>query len=255
MSKFKRVYLFSDLHLTDFDQPLAKAFLYALSEPGEPTDAVVLAGDIFEVLIGNSSHFHQKYAPFLNAVRTLISKGVSVFYIEGNHDFHLGDFLPAEVVLSEDHLRLNLATASGKERSVWIAHGDLVDQGDHSYLRMRALFRSAPFRGLIRVLSGFMIEKIAGRISRDAHRKSSELPEGWSEEKRSRLRSVFRGYAESIHRQGSDFVVLGHCHDLDAWGGFYWNMGYPPVHRQYLVYDSSLNVGKESIERRNFLGI
>jgi hypothetical protein len=34
--------------------------------------------------------------------------------------------------------------------------------------------------------------------------------------------------------------VLGHCHDLDQVEPYYFNMGYPPVHRQYLFYHDGL---------------
>jgi hypothetical protein len=64
---------------------------------------------------------------------------------------------------------------------------------------------------------------------------------------------VYRAHAETKRSQGFDFVVMGHCHDLDDWGGFYWNMGYPPVHRQYIVFDPRAGAAKVSLERRNFL--
>ena len=65
------------------------------------------------------------------------------------------------------------------------------------------------------------------------------------------MRSVFREFAEEKKRQGFDFVILGHCHDLDDLQPFYFNMGYPPVHRQFLYWSAESN----SVKRRDFSGI
>jgi UDP-2,3-diacylglucosamine pyrophosphatase LpxH len=55
MQVFRRVHIFSDLHLSSLDEPLAVAFLTAMGELQGPGDALVLAGDIFEILVGNSA--------------------------------------------------------------------------------------------------------------------------------------------------------------------------------------------------------
>jgi len=255
MSPFQRIYFFSDLHLTDLEQPLARSFLSALKELNSATDAVVLAGDIFEILVGDSSYFKRKYESFFAILRDLVSHGVSVFYIEGNHDFHLARILPSGVSIVPEGVRLEGIAAEGPPKVIEVVHGDLVDSSDHAYLKMRRIFRSRGVQLASGWIPGPVIEWLAGRISRDSDRKASELPEGWSEARRSRLREVYRDYARNRARLGVDFVIMGHCHDLDEADGVYWNMGYPPVHRQFLVYDPASNDGKESISRRYFLGI
>jgi UDP-2,3-diacylglucosamine hydrolase len=253
MASFKRVWIFSDLHLTGLDTPLGQAFLRALEEPSDFGDAVVLAGDIFELLVGESPRLSARFRPFFEAIGRLAARGVRISFIEGNHDFHIRGLFPGAVVFPGDEDDLRLESISG-EKSLLVAHGDLADPGDQGYLRMRAVFRSAPLRFLVRMLPGRVVEAIARLLARSGDQKVQDLPEHWSDSDRNRLRSVFRACAEGYRSRGFDFVVLGHCHDLDEAGGFYWNMGYPPVHRQFLMWDSEADERKGRLFRRNFLG-
>jgi hypothetical protein len=129
-----------------------------------------------------------------------------------------------------------------------------VDLEDRGYLRLRAFFRSSPLRVLAHVLPGVAIEGLARLLSRSPERKSSELPEFWAPTDLERLRSVYRHFAASVRSRGFDWVVLGHCHDLDEDSGVYFNMGYPPVHRQFLICAPDPETGKETLRRRNFPG-
>jgi UDP-2,3-diacylglucosamine hydrolase len=254
MQSFKRVYIFSDLHLESPEQPLGQALLHTMLELRDSGDALVLAGDIFEILVGNSAYFAAKIAPFLDALRMLLERKVAIFYLEGNHDFHLSGLLPSGVSIPGDAIRIPVLDSSGKSRTLEVVHGDLVDPEDRAYLRMRRIFRSGPVRVLAGILPGRAIAAIAGALSRSHGQKASDLPEFWPAGRRERLRALYRADAGKRREHGADFVVMGHCHDLDDWGGFYWNMGYPPVHRQFLVYDPGGSDGKDSIARRYFLG-
>ena len=238
---FNRLWVFSDLHLMDPGTSFYQSFLKSLEEPDSESDVVVLAGDIFDIFIGNSGYFKQKHAQFFQAIEKLYLKKVKIYYIQGNHDFQLEQAFPrdsVEVVDSELIL--------GK---VYIAHGDLVDQSDHGYLLMRKLFRSWGFRRLLNFFPGKAIEKIGESIARSHDKKEKDLALAPGEVPR--VRPLYRSFAEEKKRQGFDFIILGHCHDLDDLQPFYFNMGYPPVHRQFLFYSSESN----SFKRRVFVGI
>ena len=249
----QRVFIFSDLHLVHLDSELGSVFLAALDVPSGPRDAVIFAGDVFEVMVGDSSFFKTHYALFFKKVESLLSRGVRVDYIEGNHDFHLQGLLPGQVRIHDESVDLDVLGADERAIRIRVEHGDRVELEDHRYLRMRSIFRSKEVKQISQLLPGGVIEKLASLISRGSDQKISDLPENWSEQDRMRLRMKFRTHAETLHRQGVDLVVMGHCHDLDEWGGFYWNMGYPPIHRQFLVYETPVSGQKESFKRRNFL--
>ena len=253
MERFRRVWVFSYLHLTRTDAPLYRSLINALDEPAGEGDAVIFAGDIFDLVVGDSEYFRSKYRDFLEAVARLISRGVRTFYIEGNHDFHLSGFMPRGVRFEPEAVCVEIEGARGV-RKLYVAHGDLVDRSDAGYLRLRALFRSAPLEWVAHVLPGFWIDRVASRLSRSPERKSGELPESWPPDRRDSLRKVFREFASRMRSRGFDGVILGHCHDFDSWDGFYFNMGYPPVHRQFLICGEFSDSDGEMISRRNFPG-
>lgn len=238
---YQRIWIFSDLHLADPQSPLYQSFILALEEPDSPSDAVVFAGDIFEIFVGKSEYFIERNKSFLDAIRALHQRGVSLYYIEGNHDFHLEKaFGDVPVMLLDSELVLG---------RLYIAHGDLVDQADQGYLRMRRFFRSKGFRKFVDLLPGKAVQWIGEAIARSHEQKEQDLPNAPG--KVPAIRPVFRAFAEEKKRQGFDFVILGHCHDLDDLQPFYFNMGYPPVHRQFLYWSAESN----SVKRRNFTGI
>jgi UDP-2,3-diacylglucosamine hydrolase len=239
--QYRRIWIFSDLHLSDPQSTLYQSFILSLDEPDQSSDAVVFAGDIFDIFVGNSKYFIEKNKPFFDALERLRQRKVSLFYIQGNHDFHLEQaFGDLSVAILDSELVL------GK---LYIAHGDLVDQADQGYLRMRRFFRSAAFRKFVDLLPGKAVEWIGESIARSHDRKEKDLVVRPGEVPS--VRPVFRAFAETKKRQGFDFVILGHCHDLDDLQPFYFNMGYPPVHRQFLYWSSDSN----SVKRRNFAGI
>ncbi len=253
MERFRRVWVFSDLHLTRPNEPLYRSLIAALEEPAGEGDAVVFAGDIFDLVVGDSEYFRIKHRDFIDSVVRLLSRQVRVFYIEGNHDFHLSGFLPRGVRFEPEAVCVEMEGATGV-RKLYVAHGDLVDQNDIGYLQLRAFFRSPPLQGLARILPGAWIDRVASRLSRSPERQAGELPESWPPFRRDSLRKVFREFASAIRARGFDGVILGHCHDLDSAGGFYFNMGYPPVHRQFLVCGNFPESDGEMISRRNFPG-
>jgi hypothetical protein len=70
------------------------------------------------------------------------------------------------------------------------------------------------------------------------------VPEDGDEKTLQRIRKVYRNYAAERLLQGYDFVVLGHCHDLDEMcfsigdrEGQYINVGYPRIHDTYLIWE------------------
>jgi UDP-2,3-diacylglucosamine hydrolase len=238
---FQQIWIFSDLHLSSPDSPLYRSFLDTLNEPQSAADAVVFAGDIFDLFVGNSSYFIHKHSEFLNALQRLSAKGVSLYYIQGNHDFHLDRaFEGLSVKILDSELIL------GK---IYIAHGDLVDQEDRGYLILRKLFRSSFIQHLSHLLPGGIVKMIGESMSRSHDQKQKDLAKTYSEAPP--VRKIFRQFAEQKKAEGFEFVILGHCHDFDDLNPFYFNMGYPPVHRQYLHWSADSN----SVKRRKFTGI
>ncbi len=233
-----KLLVLSDLHIRDDADPLYASLLQVLGTAGEE-DVVVLAGDVFDLFVGNKAVFRERYTAFFEQMKALAARGVKTHYIEGNHDFQLkGVMRQAGIPLHEEEVTLKLEALS-----FYIAHGDLVDRSDWGYLAARIFYRSWFFRLFVALMPGTFIDWLGRTLSGISRGRkpllSSELPI----EKRERLRTIYRSFAAEKLAQGFDIVVLGHCHDLDEMEfqiegrrGHYANMGYPRAHGSYLVW-------------------
>ena len=243
-----RVLALSDLHIRSPEDPSYRSLLRAL-EGAAPEDLVVLAGDIFDLWVGAKSIFEERYREFLAVVARLDAQGTSIHYIEGNHDFHL-----TEVFKSLKRLQVvdeEVVLECGGRR-LYIAHGDRIDLQDYAYRALRFFFRSPLFAGFVRFAPDSWIEAIgqsSSSLSRAQHPPTLEdLPAAV----RQRIRKLYRGFAMEKGREGFDYVILGHCHDLDekhfTVSGRpvqYLNMGFPPKHGSYLRWE----VGEAKFQR------
>ncbi len=236
-----RLLVVSDLHILGPDDPVYLSLLDLLRHRTHPGDEVVLAGDIFDLFVGSKAVFRDRYEGFFSTLKEAGARGVNLHYIEGNHDFLLRKAF-AEIPrfhLYPHEVKLELA---GKR--FFVAHGDTVDRSDYGYRALRVLFRSPLMKTLVKVTPGKVLDSI-GKRSSEASRGSrprmlAELPLDRAEA----LRRRFRSYAAEKLAQGYDYVVLGHCHDLDEMRfkvgdrqGQYVNVGFPRVHGSFLSWE------------------
>ncbi len=244
----------SDLHIHDEKDPLYSSLIHLIEALKSPRDVLVLGGDIFDVLIGSKEIYLNRYRVFLEATRSAQERGAQIHYIEGNHDFLIhqefarrGKFTVHSRSLSLDH----------EGRRFFFSHGDLVDRGDIAYRALRLYFRSPVNRGLVKALPGEWVDAIGRKMSRKSRCGrggcAATLPAGQME----KLRKLYRSFAADQIARGFDYVVLGHCHDLDEMAfqvgerrGQYINAGYPRVHGSYL----SWHPGDEKIQRERLSG-
>lgn len=235
----------SDLHIWGPDDPLYHSLLTLLNERVFPGDTVVLAGDLFDLFVGNKLVFINQYSAFIEALKKAGDRGATIHYIEGNHDFLLKKAFTStkNVYVHPDQVKLEIA---GKK--FYFTHGDLVDPKDYGYRLLRMFFRSPIMKGLVSIAPGKWLEKFGNLSSRQSRQSHSQLPHDRIEP----LRKTFRNYAAEQIAQGSDFVVMGHCHDLDEMSfmvgnrkGQYVNIGFPRIHGSFLSWAP----GEDKIQR------
>lgn len=246
------VSIVSDIHIQGPEDPCFRA-LIALVTRCEAGDTLVLAGDIFDFLIGDQKVLYERYRGFLDAVRSAGERGAEIHYIEGNHDFHLRRLFARETPRMKLHPAEVMVEFDRKK--IYVAHGDLVDGADMGYLALRALFRSPLTKFLSYRLPGRLVAAIGERSSRLSQKKNPRTPVERGTPYRDRMREVYRAWAERKLAEGYDYVVLGHCHDddekqvsLPGRMAQYVNVGFPRVHGTYLV----LEEGKARFRRAKF---
>jgi UDP-2,3-diacylglucosamine hydrolase len=243
------VYAVSDLHVWGEEDPLYRSLLALVRAP-RAGDVLVLAGDVFDLFIGDKEVFRGRYREFLAALREAGERGVRVHYVEGNHDFLLARAL-AGLPSVEVHASECAFEHHGKR--FYVGHGDLVDRRDYGYRALRGFLRSPFIRAFVRVAPGGWVDWIGRTGSERSRGGARERPApAYSGERLARLRALFRSYAEERLREGHDFVILGHCHDLDereaSIGGracHYANVGFPREHGVFLRWEP----GRPRLER------
>jgi UDP-2,3-diacylglucosamine hydrolase len=248
-----KVVVISDIHIFGAEDPLYASLLALLREELVPGDHLVLAGDIFDFLVGNQPVLNDQYSEFFAELRRLGNQGVRTTYIEGNHDFHL-----AKVFAEIPNLRLVPAetTIDLPGKRIYVAHGDLVDREDRGYLALRAFFRSPFIRFAAFALPEPVVSWIGARSADSSRKRNPRLPESRGGEHLARTRKKFRSFAEGKFREGFDAVVLGHCHDFDGQEfveggrmGRYLNVGFPRVHQSFVVYDAVNGLFRKPLKR------
>ncbi len=194
----------SDVHL---DKPQSKrygAFLRLLDEIKD--DASIkeffLVGDIFDLWLGDRAIFIQKHKVVLEKIRE-VAKVKKVHYFEGNHDFQLGvlwDDMGVKVYPGEHEFNL-------KGQKVLVSHGDLLDQTDKNYLRMRWFFRTAFVKFLIRVLPEKFLLALGAVLSTTEQKVSP------TEEAKKEFEKNWKVWTKELHSQRPyDVFICGHYH-------------------------------------------
>src|SRR5262245_46043429 len=120
----------SDLHLWGPEDPLYRALLGFIDTRLEHGDKFFIVGDLFGLFIGNKKVFATRYQELISRLRALGDRDIEVFYIEGNHDFHLeGLFDDCPHV----HLYADTLHYEWDGRTIHFSHGDRINWKDLGY--------------------------------------------------------------------------------------------------------------------------
>lgn len=243
------LFILSDLHIWGREDPLYSSLLALLRARAQSGDTVVMAGDLFDLFVGNKPIFLERYSEFFTEIRAAGDRGVRLYYIEGNHDFLIRKAFEGVKGITI-HSRDVSVEIGGKK--FFFAHGDLVDRKDYGYLAWRAFFRSPVMKTVVTLLPGSAVDWIGNTLSKRSRGKKPVLPSGLPADRVESLRKAYRSYAAECLSRGYDFVVMGHCHDLDEMSfsiggrtGQYVNVGYPRIHGSFL----SWSPGEDKIRR------
>jgi UDP-2,3-diacylglucosamine pyrophosphatase LpxH len=233
------VHILSDLHLMRPQDTFYQSVLRFLSEVPRSGDHLALAGDIFDVYVGNKSVFRELHRPFFERIREAGQRGITVHHIEGNHDFWIAESYSemgcTTASVHGDFVEIHLAG-----RTLRIEHGDLADSSDWFYLALRRFFRSNLGSVCARLAPEKALDRL-GQLWSNTSRDAKRLPEEWDDHDRERLREVFYQYSRTRVGPGkADALVMGHCHDPHGCEG-YMNVGFPRRHKSWIRWNPAEN--------------
>jgi len=230
----------SDIHILSEEDPYYDHLLQVIRDEIQKDDHLILAGDIFEFLVGRPADIQRRYKRFFQLLKQIGQMGAQIHYVEGNHDFHLGKIFSK---IENCHVYDSELTLTLGDKKFYVAHGDLIDQQDKGYLALRKLFRSPIARLTATVLPEFLLQAIGKKSGDLSDLKRRKVPSDARKIRTEYTRKIFRNFAKSKIDEGFDFVILGHCHDadeksfqMDERTGHYMNVGYPKEHQNYIKW-------------------
>lgn len=193
----------SDVHLGTYGCK-ADELLHYLKSIQPKT--LILNGDIIDFWQFNKKYFPKSHMKVLKYFTALLSKGVEIYYITGNHDetlrkfagFELGTFkIVNKVVLPLDGKR------------AWFFHGDVFDV-TMKHSKWLAQLGAIGYDTLIQ-LNNFT-NWIAAKLGREKYSFSKSI-KGMVKEAVSFINSFEETAAEIAMNNSYDYVVCGHIHE------------------------------------------
>ncbi len=196
----------ADLHLRFNDEREADIIRF-FNEVAPSFNKIIILGDFFEFWYGFKDVIISDYFNVLRKLKELTDRNIDIVFIEGNHDFNMGDFfkniLGVKVYKEEYH------EVIGKKKFLFM-HGDTLNLAeDRFYKILRKMLRSEFIRFIMNSLPPHSILSIAKRFS-NASRKYLY--------KKFDLQKTIDKYKKAKHY---DFVLMGHFHRNFNYKNFY----------------------------------
>ena len=205
MTTSKPVYIASDVHLGSVSAQREGAFLAWLEHAAAEASLIVLNGDLFDFWFEYRTGISRGYDRVLDRLRAVVSAGVPVTLMGGNHDWWGGRYLREEVgveFLQDPVVR----TYAGLR--TFLAHGDGMGKGDLGYLALRLLLRGRLTRFAFSLLGPGLGDRVAGRVS--------ETTDRWGEptsDDKARATALEHWAVAKLEAEPNlDLIVLGHTH-------------------------------------------
>lgn len=227
----------SDVHIKLPGDEAYNLFMRFVKSPTvKKSQKVVLLGDIFDLLIGGDNKFIIDYQELFDELRLLLSEGKDVYYIEGNHDFHIEKLL--EETFPENNFFFSREKIELEHNGDWIlfCHGDDIEIDNPSYKRYYKFIRSETIKFLAESIIPFSITRAIG-IWASARSRKKNIKQ--YESQKEFIKEKFRKSAEQAYNKKSyKMIVSGHSHVKDLYesklGFVYINNGYFPQEKTFI---------------------
>ncbi len=203
-------YFLSDIHLKSLDDESSRLLLLFLRNiwPKAPGD-IYLLGDIFDIWVSNHSLFIKKYAPLIDELKKVKLQGFKVVYFEGNHDLHLKKFWKQELGF-EVYYDVGFFSIEGQ--IFRLEHGDLINQKDLDYLKLRRFLRTPTMIALGHWLPGRFWNMVGEKWSSTSRKATL----AYQQQRNAEVVNMIREHAKSeVLKRPFDCIVSGHMHVVD----------------------------------------
>tara|TARA_B100000427_G_C15403997_1_gene548972 strand:+ start:144 stop:884 length:741 start_codon:yes stop_codon:yes gene_type:complete len=201
------VYFISDIHLRlsyDGAEKKRREKLYRLLDIiKDNRGTCFFVGDLFDFYFEYPHLIPKSYSDFYSKAKELKDDGINLYFLAGNHDYWVGDYIKNEVM---DEVYLNDHSIEINGKKFYITHGDGILSWDHGYRFLKTITRSKLFVQLFKWLHPTIAYKIANYISKSGKRSTNES------EFDNDIRKELQKFAEKKFDNGFDYMISGHYH-------------------------------------------
>jgi UDP-2,3-diacylglucosamine pyrophosphatase LpxH len=192
--------LASDVHIQHMSDERSTLLLDVLDRLSPDVETLVLNGDICDFCFGASSYFRRKFQSLGAALEGLVNRGIRVYFVEGNHEFHLEriGWEGVQIVQSRD---LVVALESGHR--IKLMHGDLLID-EPLYRAFRATLKSQFVRRTAALLPGAGLDAYALR-----HAKFSRAQDRYRVLDHAR---ILKAFSDWLAQDEAHHGIIGHFH-------------------------------------------
>ncbi len=196
------ILVISDLHLGTYGSEADEVLAYLKTVEAKK---IVINGDFVDIMLFNKKFWPSSHMKVVKYILDLISQGKEIHYVVGNHDELLRKFLNYKVNNFQIVKQVVLETDEGK---VWLFHGDVFDFS----IQTAWITKLAGFLYDYMIMFNSWINK---NIMTPLGRKRLNFSKAIKANVKTAVQyfsNFERIAAETAHKNGYKYVVLGHIH-------------------------------------------
>ncbi len=196
----KGAILIADAHYPNHKEKEFLQLLHSINNQIIKTPQLILMGDIFDLLVGNSLYLQKRFEKERMLINSIADK-IEVFYLEGNHDFYLRSLFNKRVnIIPIEKQPLKLYY---NNKTYSLSHGDKYAQ-NRKYRLFTKLIRM-PI--LLRILPDIIAKK---KLKSMSQKKICQEIKNFN--------SIIPKIAKNYH---SDYIIEGHYHQSKQIGNYF----------------------------------
>jgi UDP-2,3-diacylglucosamine hydrolase len=200
----KAIYFISDAHLgseTEEKEKIKEKRLIDFLERIIPdAEALYILGDLFEFWFEYKNAMPKEHFSVLIQLKRLVDSGIKIYYIAGNHDFWLGDFLPQKIGIK---ICKEPIWVSHQGKKIYLTHGDGLAKKDRGYRLLKRILRNKMNIWIYRQIPSDIGIPLAKKIARLSRSHTSQKVKNWED---------YINFARNKISEGFDAVIMGHIH-------------------------------------------
>lgn len=189
-----------------------------------------LLGDIFDLMIGPHLEFYHDFKPAFELIREGLRKGIKIYYLEGNHDFHLEGFFRLIGFTKFPNFTYSKGATSIQfgHKILYISHGDDLGNSSLGYNIYSRFILRGRFVSLLAKIAPYRLVTGIGHFWSN-HSRMNKKQKHLNDDV---IRQKFRDATQQFWtKKKFDVLIIGHSHLQDSFalsqGAIVLNNGNP----------------------------